>query len=227
MAVNKKPKSKTKKPAPKKIKTKFVLKFSKVQKSLKKSFAEKKPLYIAGLVVALIITSIFLLFWFNKGLFLAGTINGRLVTSLEFYSKLSKTSGEEVFDSIVRDALINQEASKNGVSATTEEIDNKIKELEEQLGGKEALELALNQNNTSIEEVRKQLTTQILVEKLLEDEITISDKEVSDYIKQNKEFDPDISKEKAKKAIKSSKINEKFTSWFEEIKSNAKITVYF
>lgn len=227
MAANKKPKSKTKKPVPKKVKTKFVLNFSKVQNNLKKSFAEKKPLYIAGLVVALIITSIFLLFWFNKGLFLAGTINGRLVTSLEFYSKLSKTSGEEVFDSIVRDALINQEASKKGVSATTEEIDNKIKELEEQLGGKEALELALNQNNTNIEEVRKQLTTQILVEKLLEDEITVSDKEVSDYIKQNKEFDPDISKEKAKEAIKSSKINEKFTSWFEEIKSNANITIYF
>ena len=227
MATNKKPKSKAKKTSPKKVKTKFVFKFSKVQNNLKKSFNEKKPFYIVGLIIILLVASTFTFFWFNKGVFLAGTINGRLITTPEFYSKLSKASGEEVFDSIVRDALINQEASKKGVSATTEEIDSKIKELEEQLGGKEALELALNQNNTNIEEVRKQLATQIFVEKLLEDEITVSDKEVNDYIKQNKEFDPDISKEKAKEAIKSSKINEKFTSWFEEISKNANITTYF
>ena len=85
----------------------------------------------------------------------------------------------------------------------------------------------LLKNNTNIEEVRKQITTQILVEKLLEDEIAVSDKEVSDYIKQNKEFDPDISKEKAKEAVIATKLNEKFASWFEELSNNASITTYF
>ena len=136
-------------------------------------------------------------------------------------------SGEEVFDSIVREALIKQEAANKGISVSQEELDKKIKELEDQLGGKDNFELALKQNKTSLDEVKEQVSIQILVEKILEDEIKITDKEIADYIKENKASSPDLSKEEAKEAIKSSKLNEKFTPWFEDLKNNAKITTYF
>ena len=83
------------------------------------------------------------------------------------------------------------------------------------------------QNNTNIEEVKKQIITQIKIEKLLGDDIEVSDEEINKYIKENKEFTPNITKEEAKEAIKSSKSNEKFSPWFEELRNNAKINTYF
>lgn len=227
MATKKKPVTKARKTALKKTKIKPFIDFSRIQKNLKNEYEKRRPVYIGGFVVILVAIGVFTLFWFNKGLFLAGTINGRFITTPEFYSKLAKANGEEVFDSIVREVLIKQEAAKKGVTVTEEELDEKIKEIEDRLGGKENLELALKQNKTSIEEAKEQITIQILVEKLLEDEIKVNDDEVSKYIKENKEINPNLSKEEAREAIKSSKLNEKFTTWFEELKSNAQITTYF
>ena len=227
MAAKKKPITKTKKTITKRTKVKLLINLNSIRKNLKERYEKNKARYIVGAVAFLIVLGIFSLFWFNKGLFLAGTINGRLITTPEFYSKLSKTSGEEVFNSIIQETLINQEAINKGISVSEEEINEKIKEFEEQLGGAEGLELALAQNNTNIEEVKQQITTQIKIEKLLSDKLVVSDDEVNKYIKENKEFNPDISKEEAKEAIKSSKLNEKFNTWLEELKRNAKINTYF
>ena len=65
------------------------------------------------------------------------------------------------------------------------------------------------------------------MEKLLEDKLKVSEKEVDQYIKENKKFNPKISKEEAREAVKSSKLNEAFTAWFEELKSKASISTYF
>lgn len=227
MAAKNKPITKTKKTTPKRNKVKPLINISRIRKNLKERYEKNKARYVVGAIAFLIVLGIFSLFWFNKGLFLAGTINGRLITTPEFYSKLSKTSGEEVFNSIIQETLINQEAVNKGISVSEEEINEKIKEFEEQLGGAEGLELALAQNNTNIEEVKQQIITQIKIEKLLSDKLVVSDDEVNKYIKENKEFNPDISKEEAKEAIKSSKLNEKFNSWLEELRRNAKINTYF
>ena len=227
MAAKKKPITKTKKTITNRKQVKPLININRIRKNLKERYEKNKARYIVGAIAFLIVLGIFSLFWFNKGLFLAGTINGRLITTPEFYSKLSKTSGEEVFNSIIQETLINQEAINKGISVSEEEINEKIKEFEEQLGGAEGLELALAQNNTNIEEVKQQITTQIKIEKLLSDKLVVSDDEVNKYIKENKEFNPDISKEEAKEAIKSSKLNEKFNTWLEELKRNAKINTYF
>jgi hypothetical protein len=227
MAVKKKPTTKAKKADPKKTKTKPSLDLSRVQKNIVAGYKKRKVVYTSILIIILIVAGTFSLFWFNKSVFLAGTINGKVVTSPEFYSKLTKASGEEVFDSIVREVLIKQEASDQDITASEEEVDEKIKELEDQLGGKDNLELALKQNKTSIDEVREQIAIQILVEKLLEDQIEVTDKEIANYIKENKQVSPNLTKEEAREAIKSSKLNEKFTTWFEELKNNATIETYF
>ena len=227
MAIKKKPITKRKKPTTKKPKTKPLLDFNRIQKLLKEKYDKNKVLYKTGAIIALILVLVFSLFWFNKGLFLAGTINGTLITTPEFYSKLSKANGEDVFDLLVQETLINQKAISAGVLVTEEEVNEKIKELEEQLGGAENLEQALLQNNTNVEEVKKQIITQIKIEKLLNDKLVVSDDEINKYIKENKEFNPDISKEEAKEAIKSSKLNEKFNTWLEELRRNAKINTYF
>lgn len=226
MAVSKK--SSTKSPAPKKkTSKKFSLDFSSWKKDFRKRWDKNPSAYTLGTVILLVAIFVALLFLFNKSLFLAGTINGKFITTPAFYSKLAENSGEEVFESLVQDTLIKQEAAKKGVSASEEEIDKKLKELEDQLGGKESFQKALEQNNTDLAQVKSQIVTQILVEKILEGELEVSAKEISDYKKANQDFIGDMTDKQIKEALKSQKLNERFTSWFENLKKDAKIQTYF
>jgi hypothetical protein len=226
MATSKK--TVTKAAAPKKTsirKPRFDL--SSLPKNIKKRWGQRPFAYSVSALVLTLAVIFALLFVFNKGLFLAGTINGKWVTSWQFYSKLTQANGDEVFDSLVRETLIKQEAAKEGITATEKQIDEKIKELEDRFGGKENFELALKQNNTSEEELKDQLSIQILVEKLLKDKIKITDGEVSKYKKENKEFVGEMSTAEIKDTLKSQKLNEAFNPWFEELKKKANITTYF
>lgn len=226
MAATKKSAHKSSAPK-KKVSKKPYFNFSEWKNNLKKNWHSNPSFYTLGTIIVVVIVAAALLFWFNKGLFLAGSINGKLITTPEFYSKLSKSSGQEVFDSLVQETLIKQEAVKKGITASDKKIDAKIKELENQLGGKEMLNNTLAQNNTSLDELRGQIVIQILVEELLADKIKVTDKEVQTYIKENVEAAAGRSKEQVKETLESQRIGEEFASWFEELKKKAKINTYF
>ena len=198
-----------------------------MQKTLRNKYNQRPLFYWTGVIIILILVVLFSLFWFKKSIFLAGTINGRLVTTPQFYSKLVQSSGEEVFDAIVRETLIKQEAAKKGMEASTDDIDKKLKALEDRLGGKENLDLAISQNNTNLKELKEQISLQILVEKLLEDKTNVTDKEIKEYKASNKASTAGMADDEIRETIKSNKLNEEFTVWYQDLKSKAKINSYF
>ena len=223
MAVTKKSSSR---PASEKTK-KVSLDFSSFQKNLKRHYDRSPVLFVTIAIILVVVAALLALFFTNKGLFLAGSVDGKLITTPQFYSKLKKSNGPEVFDSLVREILIKQEASKKGAAASDSEINKKIKELEDRFGGKDMLQRALSQNNTSLPELKEQITIQILVEKLLKDKITVSDQEVEKYSNENKESVTGLSKDQIKDQVRSQKLNQEFSQWYEALKSKAKITKYF
>ena len=231
MALAKRTRSTTKKlfvnPTKKPQRTKPLLNVARWGENLRKRYQKNPTSFYAGIIAVLIIALIVYVFWFNRGLLVAGSVNGRLITTPEFYSRLVKTGGEQVFDNLVRDILLRQEASKKGVTATKEEVDTKIEQIEKSLGGKDSFEAALSQNKTSLDTLREQITIKVLVEKLLADQIKVSDSEVVKFISENKETTTGKSKEEVKEALQSQKLNEKFQTWYEELKNKAKITKYF
>src|SRR3989344_1947689 len=231
MALAKRTRSTTKKPSINPTKksqgAKLALDVRKWLENLRKESKKNLAWYLASIIAVLIIALIVYVFWFNRGLLVAGSVNGRLITTPEFYSRLVKTGGEQGFDNLVRDILLRQEASKKGVTATKEEVDTKIEQIEKSLGGKDSFEAALSQNKTSLDTLREQITMQVLVEKLLADQIKVSDAEVAKFIAENKETTTGKSKEGVKEALQSQKLNEKFQSWYEDLKNKAKIVKYF
>ena len=231
MALAKRTRSTTKKPSINPTKksqgAKLALDVRKWLENLRKESKKNLAWYLASIIAVLIIALIVYVFWFNRGLLVAGSVNGRLITTPEFYSRLVKTGGEQVFDNLVRDILLRQEASKKGVTATKEEVDTKIEQIEKSLGGKDSFEAALSQNKTSLDTLREQITIKVLVEKLLADQIKVSDAEVAKFIAENKETTTGKSKEGVKEALQSQKLNEKFQSWYEDLKNKAKIVKYF
>jgi foldase protein PrsA len=180
---------------------------------------------IATLVVIVIVIGG--LFVYKKELFLAANINGKLITTPQFYNRLVETNGTATFETIEREVLIEQEAKNKGITLSEEEIDEKIAEIEERFGGSEGFQQALEANNTTMEQLRDQIRIQVLVEKLFEDKASVTDKEVAKYMKDNKEFVKDMTKAQVREQLKSEKIGAEFNKWFEEAKKNATIEKYF
>lgn len=167
------------------------------------------------------------LFFLRKDFFIVGSINGELVTTPQFYSRMLAENGEATFESMVRDTLIKQEAKKQKITVSEAEIDEKIKEIENRFGGSVGLQQALATNNATMEQLREQIKNQITVEKLLAEKIKVSDKEAEDYIKQNKQATEGLKKEEVLQMLRSNKLNEEFDKWFGEIRKNASIQNYF
>ena len=204
-------------------KSKFQL--SKFVSSLQKSWKAKRPRYILGIGVLVVVLLLAGLVVAKKNWFVVAFVNNRPITSLELYQKLNQSYGKEVLDSLIEEKLINEEARKQKAAVSPEDVDKRLSDIEKQLGGKEALDLALKSRGLSLSQVKDQLKTQLLVEKMLGKDIQVSDKEVEDFIKNNPTA-KDLGKDKIKEQIRSQKISEKFQTWLEDLKKKAKIVKF-
>jgi len=198
-----------------------------VKNNVKKTFNSRPAFYTFLSILAVLVAIIAGFFFYNKGIFVAGTVNGEIITSPAFYSKLIKASGTDVFDSLVQQILIRAEARKKNITIKTDEVDKRIQEIQTSLGSKSAFESALKQNNLSINDLKEQLTVQLLVEKLLADKIKVTDEEIDKYIAENKDTTTNMSRTQVSNTIKSSKVNSEFDKWYQEIKKKAKISKFF
>lgn len=225
MAIAKKTVSATKNPSTNSPRVRIDL--SSWRKSLARSYNKKPGVYKGGFAIIVIVIVVGVLAWYNKGIFVAGTINGNVVTTPSFYNRLVKANGSQVFDQLVQETLIKQEASKKKLTASKAEIDKKVADIEKNLGGKENLDVALTQNNTTMAQLRSQLEIQVLVEKILSDQIKVTDAEITKYIDDNKAATPNLTRDQASQQVKNQKLNDKFTTWYADLKNKAKINKFF
>ncbi len=210
------------------------LNFKKYFEAVRSNLQKNRTLYSRYLIVIGIVLLVGMFAFWKKDWFVVATINNQPVTSIEFYQNLKAKSGQEVLDQIIRDKIISQEAASKGIIVSPSDIDKKVKEVEDQVGGKEELKAALTSRNITENDFRNQIKIQLLVEKLLEKDIKVSEKEIDDYIAQNPEdqfvkgADPKDKKvrEEISKTIKSNKLNEKFQTWYSELEKKAKISKF-
>lgn len=234
---------KTKKPAvtkTKKVATKKVTKSEPKKKTDNKSFKtffsdirnnfqKNKNIYVRYSIITLIVIVIGVFAFLNKSWFVVAVVNGQPITSVEFYQNLKSQSGKDVLDQMIRNKLIFQEATKKGVNITDKDIDKKLTEIEKQVGGKEQLKSALEVRNISEKDFRVQVKVQLMVEKLLDKEIAVSEKEIDDFIAKNPTDTNVVGKDgpnrtEIKNQLRSQKLNEKYQSWYDNLEKIAKIS---
>lgn len=200
--------------------------------SVKTPISTKKNFLILG---ALIIAIIAVLLYQNKGLFVVATVNGKPISRLAVVNALEKQSGKTTLDSLVTETLILSEAQKQGKSVSQEDIDAEIGRIEEsvkELG--QPLDELLKLQGLTREQLIQQIKVQKLVEKLLEDQISVKDEEVSTVLSESQSSATEAlsasDEAQLKKDIKSNlsqqKISEKFPQWLEELKAKSSIKYF-
>jgi foldase protein PrsA len=179
-----------------------------------------------GVAVVIVLLAALLL-WKFRTLFIVAVVNGRPVTRFELESKIMARYGKQTLEEIISERLVTEKARMDKVVVSAADIDSKIADLTKLLAGRGTLEEAMAQQGITIEELRRQIYLQSLVEKIAEPLIKIEDKELSDYITQNKAYmmatEEAALKQEAMAVIKRQKASEVFQKIFADLKSSAKI----
>lgn len=174
-------------------------------------------------IVVAVMSLIIALIYHERALFTAATVNGQPISKHDLVAELEREGGKNVLDSLITKSLIFQEAKKQKITATQDDIDKEMKSLEDNLKKQgQNLDTALSQQGLTRADLNDQMKIQVLIKKLLSNQIAVTDKEVDDYIKQNK----GTSKDDAKAALSQQKLSEKFQTWITDLKSKAEIDYY-
>jgi foldase protein PrsA len=170
------------------------------------------------------------LFLFNyKNLLIAAMVNNRPITRLSLIRELEKQAGQQTLDTLISKSLILQEAEKQNIKIGQERIEEKIKEIEDQVKSQGAdLDTLLANQGQTRKSLEGEIKIQLLIEEMVGKDIQITDEELKNYFEENKEFlgeNPDFEtmKEGLREQLRQQKINDQLSAWLEDLKSKANI----
>lgn len=184
----------------------------------------KKHLLVLGVLVVLIA----ILGYFFRDRFLAALVNGKPIFRYKLNQLLIKSSGKEALENLIVEGLIKEEVKKNQVVVTKEDIDAEVKKISDQFGAGAKFEDVLKAQGISIDDFRSQIETKLQVYGILGKDLAVSEDEISQFLKENKESLTATSEAEkriqANGVLREQKINEKVQTWISDLLAKAKIT---
>lgn len=115
-------------------------------------------------------------------------VNGQRVTKQEYHKALEQMYGSATAKGLIEESIIKQEAKKTDVTVSEEEVNTKIDELIQSVGGQEAYEVALKTSNLTDAYLREQIELDLLITKLLTPEIEYTDDNLKEFFDQYSEI---------------------------------------
>jgi len=128
-----------------------------------------------------------------------------------------------------------QEAKKRKLSIPQSEIDAEMKKIEVNVSSQgSTLDALLAQQGMTKDDLVGEIKLQLLVTKMVDDNISVTDKEADDYIASQKsqlsldstQPAPELTRDQAKTAIKQQKLQTKIQTFVADLKAKAKINYF-
>jgi hypothetical protein len=202
-------------------------------KPVDSTISVRPKLTIRNLVILLILAGVVLVWLFFRskpGLFMAATVNGKPILKSELNKRLSDRFGEQMLEALISEQLIIDEAQKRGIVVSNDDIQNKIKEIEESLKGSMSLDESLKMQGISRGEFEKQIAIQLMIDKMFSGSASVSGEQVDQFIKDQKDSltatTPAEQKIEAEAQIRNNQISDLFIEWFNKAKSEASVSKY-
>jgi|SRR5581483_6479571 len=166
----------------------------------------------------------------------AAVVNGQIVPKSDLTRRLIQSYGEDTTQQIVDETLIFQEAKKENVQITSEEINAKISDLEKQIPG--GLDAALKDRKMDRNDLDRLIRLQIIKEKILGRGLDIKESDITDYFDKNKDTlaqtvnkkPEEITLEEVRSfivsSLRNSQIQAKLGPWIEDLRAKANIKTF-
>ena len=210
---------------------KIKLNFAKVknlQDNLQKRIKLNRKITVFSLGLLLLLLTLYTF----KGQFVVALVNGRPIFRTTLISELEKQAGAKVLDSLITKSLVFEEAGKQKVSVSNDEVNQEIKKLEDNFNKQgQSLDQLLSAQGMTRKDLEEQIRLQKIVEKILVKEVTVTDGEIKDYFDKNKTSLYKTSKfedvrEEIKKQLEQEKLSEKIQTWLSSLRESAKINYF-
>ena len=188
-------------------------------------YRKSKKIYLVILVLGILLLAVY-----KKSWFIAATVNGLPITNLELQTKLNDQFKTQTLNQIINEKLIMTEAAKNNAIPSPKEVDQKIADLENSVGGKDALDSLLSQQGQTRSSLKEQVMVQLAITKLYEKDATVSAEEVAKYITDNQTqmqaTDSAKQELEATNNLKQQKISQLFSQKFQDLRQKANIKIF-
>lgn len=214
----------------------------KKQKSVEKMVVEEgktskvvvkfpKKIFLIVLVLLIVVG----LVYFGKKYLFAASVNGQYINRMSVIKDLEKQGGKKVLETIVLKTLINQEAKKRKLAVTQEEVDKELLKIENNVASQgSTLDTLLAQQGMTKSDLVGEIKLQLLVTKMVEKNVTVSEKEIDEYLaSQNSQISldstqptPVLSRVQAEAAVRQQKLQTEIQSFVAELKAKAKINYF-
>ncbi len=193
--------------------------------NLKIELKKNKKVFAVGIVFILIILFAFLF----RSFFVAAIVNGEPITRLSVVKALEKQGGKTTLDNLITKKIILQEAKKRNVTVTKNDINAEIKKIEENVKSQgSTLDEALKTQGMTRTQLNDEIKIQLSIQKMVDKDIKVTDKEVDEFITTNKAQFPEATteeqmKKQATAQLKQQKQQEKTQAFLADLQKKAKI----
>lgn len=200
---------------------------SKVSIKINKGMILRGIIYVLVFLVAFSAIDLFVQYLNNT--YSVAVVNGTRISNNEFNDRLKKAYGASAIQAIIDEELIIQEGAKKNIEVTEEEIKAELALIEEQIGGKEALDQALITNGLTMEDLERQIRIKLIKVEILKPTITYTDEDLKKFFDTNKEY---LYEEGAKFEDKKDDVTSKYveqqvdakqSTWIVEVREGSKI----
>ncbi len=221
------------------VSKKTPVKVSKQAKTVNSSFSvsdlQKKvldPKNRRSLILAIIVIVLILAIYLGKSLFVAALVNGQPVSRLAIIHDLEKQSGKAALDAVITRMLVFQEAQKKNITASEKDIDAEIARIRAQFQAQgQNLDQLLATQGLTKDKFRDEVKVQILVTKILGNQVKVTDKEFNDFLSKNQDLltnekDQNAAKASLRQQMEQQKLAQKYQEWIATVKKNAKVNTF-
>jgi foldase protein PrsA len=195
----------------------------------KYKLSKKAKWFLVVLVAAFILGGLIYRF---KHWVVVALVDYKPVTRFELTKELERQGGKQVLETLINERLILQEAKRRRLEPTNAEINEKVDQIEEELKGQGmTLDDVLKLQGQSRSEFLNQVKIQVIIDKIIGEDVELSDEEVQQYFEDNQSFYPEGTKfeeveSELRDTLKQQKIGEKFQEWLQNLKDKAKINYF-
>jgi parvulin-like peptidyl-prolyl isomerase len=194
-----------------------------VEKLLKSKIEVRRLLKYLSTVIAILIMVVL----YKRGIVAPLFVNGEPVTFGEIAKVISKENGSYI-DQLIAEKVIQFEASKRNIEVKKEEVEEEIFRIEkEALDNGITLIQLLKERDSSIEELEKNTKTRLMLYKILSEDVEITEWEIENYIRENREFlkegEEEIIRDEVIRILLDKKVSDMYDTWIREAKAQSEV----
>ncbi len=151
-----------------------------------KQYNYKPVLKILGLIIVIIATIALVdlaVQFFNNSYSIAVVNNSRIPRN-KWTKEIEKIYGKAMSAKMIDDEIIKLEAKKANVEVTEKDIEDELNTYRERMGGEEKLQSTLLANNFTVEQLKEQIKTDLMLRKILEPSLQYTEDDIKNFFNQ-------------------------------------------